>query len=72
MPLAESGITRETTIKERDTEIFSKLGPLPPPPPLNFTSVFSAQIYRPSFRENKPKTPVLMIENERFGIFSRL
>jgi hypothetical protein len=25
-----------------------------------------AQIYRPSFRENKPKTLILIIENERF------
>ncbi len=30
-----------------------------------------ARIYRPSFHENKHKTLVFTIENERFGWFSR-
>ncbi len=29
---------------------------------------YSARIYRPSFRENKPKTLVLVIENARFWL----
>ncbi len=29
------------------------------------------RIYRPSFRKNKPKRSFSIIENERFGLFTR-